>query len=326
MTERGDQYDSQNDHGPGDQLHGSLDRATLDRLVRCAADGELTDEEVAAYDAAKSANAKLATYERHERELRQAVGRCMCEGCACPQALRDRIAAMATGGGLADQEQAPALGIAGTPADRPVQRSAFPRASALVALAASVVVVVAVALYMQNNQPTQPGGSTPGGSVAQAEDLPTGIRLASFMTGEHNRCASHASSIRKFTERDLERVPQAFREVLGEEVSVEDLLLGEATFIAAGYCRVPGKGRSIHMMYEAFDTQGQPVEVSLYIQRCGDKRFEEGKAYAVGAEADSASTIGWRSGELVYYLVTDSADTTQNLAERLQAPAVAGAI
>ena len=313
------QRESQHDHGPDgfrpdEHLHGSLDRATLDRLVRCAADGELSSEEAAAYANAKTANPKLDGYEQHERELRGAVNRCMCTGCECPQALRDRIAAMTGAAGTA----APAsFNIADA-------RRPFPLVRTVLAAAAAVAIVTVAAIYLQGNQPTLPPGH---GGVAMADELPTGVQLAGFMSTEHNRCASHPTSIRKFTERDLEHVPVAFRDVLGEEVTLEALLLGEAEFIAAGHCKVPGKGPSIHLMYEAFDSSGNPVEVSLYIQRCGDKRFEHGKAYAVGADGDAAANIiGWRHNNLVYYLVTGSAETTRTVADKLHAPAVAGAI
>jgi len=147
------------------------------------------------------------------------------------------------------------------------------------------------------------------------------------MNSEHSRCASHPTSIRKFTESDLEKVPEAFRDVLGNEFTTQDILFSDANFIAAGKCKVPGKGPSIHLMFEAFNPQAEPVEVSLYIQRCGDKRFEEGKAYAVGAETtDGSSIIGWRHDGLVYYLVTSSPETTREYATKLQAPALAGAI
>lgn len=313
---------SQHNLGPGDQpgdrVHASLDRATLDRLVRCAADGELSDQEAAAYASAKASNPKLDVYERQERELRSAIGRCMAEDCRCPRALRERITAMTAG--------APALSIAGAPAEPTRRKAPFPAVKAVLATAAAMAIVVTAAVYLQNNPPAQPDG--PGGAgVALGEELPSGVTLAGFMSNEHNRCVSHPTSIRKFTERDLEQVPVAFREVLGGEVTLDDLLMEEATFIAAGQCRVPGKGPSIHLMYEAFDAQGQPVEVSLYIQRCGDKRFEEGKAYAVGAEGEGVSNIiGWRHDHLVYYLVTSSPETTRNMAETLHAPAIAGAI
>lgn len=322
MSERDIQGDSQHDHGPNDPpndpLHTSIDRATLDRLVRCAADGELSEQEAAAYAAAKASNPKLDAYERQERKLRTAVGRCMSEECRCPQALRDRITAM-TGA-------AQGLSIAGTPAE-PARRTApFPAVRVVVAAAAAIAVVVTATVYLQNTPAAQPDRSS-GNGVALADDLPSGVTLAGFMSTEHNRCVSHPTTIRKFTERDLEQVPVAFREVLGEEVTLDDLLMENATFVAAGQCRVPGKGPSIHLMYEAFDAQGQPVEVSLYIQRCGDKRFEAGKAYAVGAEGEGTSSIiGWRHDHLVYYLVTSSPEITRDVAESLHAPAIAGAI
>ncbi|OAB63911.1 hypothetical protein AY599_26055 [Leptolyngbya valderiana BDU 20041] len=311
------------DHsGPDDNIQGSLDRVTLDRLVRLAADGELSADESAAYARAKAGRPDLVRRESAERSMRAAVNRCMCDGCECPQALRDRITALTGQVRLADADPAPMSQATATDAsDAPVVR--FPTWQRVIALAAAIVIVAAVSAYFRGNAPTQPAGL----GVAQAGAVPTGVQLAGFMTSEHSRCASHPTSIRKFTERDLQKVPQAFREILGNGFTAQDLTMDGASFIAAGRCQVPGKGPSIHVMFETLNPEGQAVEVSLYIQRCGDKRFEEGKAYAVGAESvDAASIIGWRHDGLVYYLVTFSPETTRSLATKFQAPAIAGAI
>lgn len=309
--------------GSGDDLRDSLDYASFGRLVRLAADGELSAEEAAAYATAKAARPELEQHEQAERQFRLAVGRCMSgDDAACPRALRDRIEALTadirtTGG------DRPVLKLNPTRADgpsRPAER--FSTWQRVGALAAAIVIIVAVSAYFRQAGPADPGG--PG--VAQA-DVPTGIQLAGFMTSEHSRCASHPTSIRKFTESDLDKVPAAFRDVLGNGFTTQDILFSDAKFVAAGKCKVPGKGPSIHLMFETFNTKSDPVEVSLYIQRCGDKRFEEGKAYTVGAEAtDGSSIIGWRHDGLVYYLVTSSPDTTLEYATKLKAPALAGAI
>ncbi len=312
-----------NSQGPDDNLRDSLDYATLGRLVRLAADGELSDEEAAAYARAKSTNPELEQHEQAQRKLRAAVGRCMSgEDAACPQALRDRIAAMTGAAG----EAQPALKLNPTPADVSVAPDAerFPTWKRVVALAASIVIIIAVSAYFRQAGPAQPGG---GPGVAIADEAPTGLQLAGFMHTEHTRCASHPASIRKFTEDDLEKVPEAFRDVLGNGFTKEDILFSDAKFVAGGKCQVPGKGPSVHLMFQAINPQGDTVGVSLYIQRCGDKRFEEGKAYTVGAEStDGSSVIGWRHDGLVYYLVTSSPETTRTLATKLKAPALAGAI
>lgn len=307
-------------NGPDDNLHGSLDRAALDRLVRLAADGELSGEESDAYARAKADRPELGRREAAQRQLRSAVNRCMCEGCECPQALRDRIVAL-TDEIRVTADGDPGLTITPAPDQEPGVR--FPIWQRVAAFAAAIVIVLAVSAYFRGNVPTQQGGQ----GVAQAGDLPSGVQLAGFMSSEHTRCASHPTSIRKFTEHDLEQVPEAFRDILGGRFTKRNLDLEGATFVAAGKCKVPGKGPSVHVMFETLNPLGESVEVSLYIQRCGDKRFQEGKSYAVGSESiDAASIIGWRHEGLVYYMVTSSPETTRALATSLQAPALAGAI
>lgn len=320
---------SPNDHEPNQHEHGSPDHAALERLARCAADGELADQDAAALERAKAEHAGLHGFIDSERKMRSAVRRCMAAECQCPQALRDRVAAMCT-------SATPPLSITGTQSDTQLGPQAdtaqaplrFPMWQRVAAFAAAVVIVVAVSSFVRQGAPTQPAGTDIADGTVYLDELPpSGVQLASFMSNEHNRCASHPTTIRKFTERDLQRVPTAFRDVLGEEITLDGLLMADATFVAAGKCRVPGKGPSIHMMYEAFDQSGNPVEVSLYIQRCGDERFEQGKAYAIGSdEASAPSIIGWRHNQVIYYLVTTSPEMTNNLASRLSAPRLAGAI
>lgn len=302
---------------PGDPSRDRLDRLALDRLARCAADDELSAEDANLYESAKARHTGLESFERSERSLRRAVGRCMGD-VACPDALRARVLALAS---QPDPASAPAVH-----AEAPTHKDAgedtvprtyrFPAWQRLSAMAAAIVLLVVGVVYFQ-------GGF--GQGVAQA-NLPTGVQLAGYMSGEHVRCMGAPESLRKFTERDLERVPAAFRDVLGEEVSAERLLLGDATFIAAGKCQVPGKGPSVHMLYEVFDASGQRVEVSLYVQRCEDERFVPGKAYVIGsASTDGGNIIGWRAGEVIYYLVTGAPDLTRDLASRMNAPRLAGA-
>lgn len=314
---------SHDSNEPNDNLLGSLDRATLDRLVRLAADDELSADEAKAYANAKADRPELARQEDAERSLRSAVNRCMCEGCECPEALRNRIVSM-TGDVRVAADGTPALRIdpsTADPAEAPAAR--FPTWQRFAALAASIVIIVAVSAYFRGNAPTQPISA----GVAQAGEVPTGLELASFMNKEHSRCASHPTRIEKFTEVDLRAVPQAFRDILGNGFDPGEMTIDGATFVAAGKCKVPGRGPSMHAMFVTTNPQGESVEVSLYIQRCNDKRFEAGKAYAIGSEtADVASVIGWRHDGLVYYLVTTSPETTRSLASKLKAPAIAGAI
>ncbi len=312
--------------------NGPLTNAELERMARCAADGELSPEDAARYEAATQDNPSLRALEESDRKMRVAVGRCMSEQAKCPEALRQRITAMATGSALGTEAAAdtgPQLGIAGTPADQPqagtdtASAMRFPMWQRVAAFAAAVEVVLGVSANFNQNSAGTLG--LPG--IAQGSGVPTGVQLAGFMSDEHNRCAMHPSTMRKFTQKDLSGVPSAFRGVLGERVQPEDLLPTGATFVAAGKCKVPGVGPSIHMMYEAFDAAGDRVEISLYIQRRSDDRFESGKAYAIGAEGDATSNIiCWRHEELLYYLVTTSPDTTRDMASKLQAPATAGSI
>lgn len=304
---------------PDDRSRDRLDRMALERLARCAADGELSEADAREYESAKASHPELERLESSERSMRRAVGRCMGE-VTCPSALRARVMGMLDREGMERPELQPETLLAGTGSSNGGSAGSeagplrFPVWKRALAMAAAVALLVVGVVYFQN-----------GPGTVQA-DMPTGIQLAGYMSGEHHRCIGAPETLRKFTERDLERVPAAFRDVLGEQVSTEQLLLGDATFIAAGKCRVPGKGPSIHLLYEVFNSLGERVEVSLYVQRCKDDRFEPGKAYVIGDEGSSGGhVIGWRHGEVIYYLVTGTPELTRDMADKLNAPQLAGA-
>lgn len=313
-------------------IPASLDPAHLDpsspqglwHLTCCAADGELEglpESVQSAYLAHRERDPALADVEAEQRAMRRAVGRCMAEH-VCPPALRQSVERLLAGADAEHQADA-------EPARRRLVLpwawlDVLPAGRGLAAAAALVVLVVIGGMLVRG--PVGVLTSPDGSQVQQAG--PSGLVLAGFMSREHDRCAMHPDRVGKFTEHDLDRVPVAFKDVLGGQVDAKALRVAEARFLAAGRCKVPGKGPSVHLLYQAHDDSGRPVEVSLYVQRCCDPRFEEGKAYALGSTGDqhAAGIIGWRQGELVFYLVTDSPSTTRRIAQAMRAPALAGAL
>jgi len=310
--------------------------------VRAFVDGELAEADRLAFERALADDPALRAQVAGERSLRESVGRVMGE-VACPPALRDRVRAMLADAGESGAAQSadysdsdPVRAVAGgedasAGPDAPLRLDRAPArkrpggSRRVLALAAALAVLIGGVVVLQN---VAGGGAGVGERAdAQLAGLPSGLQLASFMSGEHDRCLRTPDEIRKFTQRDIESVPTAFRDVLGERMTADQLLLGEARLLGAGHCRVPGDGPSVHLLYEVFDGEGQTAEVSLYIQRCDDPRFESGKAYVVGSDGQlDGSIIGWRRGELLYYIVTGKPDMTRAYADRLAAPAVGGAI
>ncbi|MEO1008827.1 MAG: hypothetical protein AAFX79_09675 [Planctomycetota bacterium] len=306
---------------------GGLGEAELARLIRGSADGELLADEQARLDALVAERPEVLDLVEDERRLRSAVARVM-DGPPCPQATRDRVAALLAStplDGAKPVSDSHSDVRSATPADdhypgeahddppQPiVLRQRVPFVGRALALAAAVLLVVTAVIAFQ-----QFGTGSAGGP-------PSGLQLASFMTDEHSRCRMAPDMIEKFTERDLAQVPAAFRDWLGADLSTTHLLGGDARLIGAGRCGVPGDGPSVHLLYEAFNAQGEKVEVSLYVQHCDDERFAEGKAFRVGDESETV--VGWRRGDFVHYLVTTNAEDTKHMAERMSAPEVNGAL
>lgn len=186
----------------------------------------------------------------------------------------------------------------GMPAVIPGRRPARRRRWAL-SLGASVLMLVALVAVVQGlvGQPGQVVSPRAGFAV----------QLASFISSEHERTTLDSDAARtKFRCTDFTRICPDFSPQLGESPSMPTLGgIHELRFQGAAPCGVPGGGPSIHVRFYTLNDQlGHRHEVSLFVQRdAGQLKLDEGRVYSL--DCRRARVCVWRSGMLVYYLVSD---------------------
>lgn len=247
-----------------------------------------------------------------ERDLRAAVARAMGDA-ASPPTLRERIidAIRAHKGGLSAAERLRMV----RPEDHPTVYRARPALRKQLWLAAAAAMVIVVGLLAMN-----PGGMIRWGPpVIASSGVPVNriTRFVSFTVDQHEGCAGFERHFkRKMTARTQADAIRTAIEILSKVPSV--LELRSADLAAAGYhfaglgpCAVPGRGRSVHMLYKPDPSiaPGAPV-VSLFAQEdVGDLPFATDACFsnAPRDEAERASggvtVTVWRKNGLIFYLV-----------------------
>ncbi len=302
--------------GPADAWAMRPSRRT--ELVRAAADDELAaaDERVLREHlvAHPDDDAVIA----FEQGLRRAIA---SGASGTPsEELRERITRLTTigGGSGSSVESVTASGRAR-------------RVTRWMAVAASIGLVAGV-MYLA--LPPTPSLPRPGQLIAESHRA----SLVSFVTGRHKECELHADMVaNSFRIGSLDKVPAAFGEILGKAPGLGRLAQSGLKFKGAQACACPGRGRSVHMVFEAITNP--PVQVggasaatatlvSIFVQQDkGELRIEPGRAYSLVPKAEPSSTevseiYVWRKDGFVYFLASTSepAIETVRLALDVQGP------
>ena len=285
-------------NNPGDgQRH-----EPLASLLRCEADGELTPDQARVLErrrtdavARSEDEARLA----FERGLRGAVARVMSG--AAPADLRRR---------LEESLRQPARAFAD---ETPI---AFPGAGSRgvwgswgswgwLAMAAGLLLTLGTGLMMWSR-----GVVAPASNMAHVITSEQATHLVSYIADQHEHCANFGAFFnQKMTARTEAAAAVAAIELLSKVPSVLDLgadRLSEAgyEFAGLGRCRVPGPGRSAHLIYKA-SSPNTPA-VSLFIQEdTGALALDPDHFYTcTGEKMDKETLTLWRKDGLIYYLFT----------------------
>ncbi len=270
-------------------------------LVRAAADGELTAADEKALQAHLAAHPDDRAVIEFEHRVRRAIAASVSG--APSQALRARISRLTN----ESVSQSAPLRF------QPDPMSAAPRMIRTVrwlAVAASVGLVAGL-VYLT----IQPSGTLPppGQLVAESHR----VSLVSFVSRQHDECELHADMVgSKLRISELDKVPAAFSEVLGKEPDLGRLDDCGLKFMGAGPCAVPGRGRSVHLIFDAGSAQadrgGRTPMVSIFVQQdSGELNIEPGRTYRLvptgSAPSLEASEIYvWKSDGFVYFLASTS--------------------
>ncbi|MEL6499145.1 MAG: hypothetical protein AAF937_03290 [Planctomycetota bacterium] len=296
-------------------INGDLPLAAL---IRLAADGEISAEQERRLETEVERDPGLARQIEAEQLLRSSLERAFSDGPAAPAGLRDRVASAMASVELSGQES--------DDADVPTQlapitrdRSFWAGPAARVLAAAAALLLVATVFVVSR------------GGVSN-EPFSNRSRAVQFVASEHGRCVVDlAPGTGKFRVTDADEMPGLTGDVLGQEITLADLVVSGAenvSFIDAGRCGVPGGGRSMHMRFEVPSSESvEPERFSLFVQQNrGTMELAEGVTYELdpssGGTIDlkSPSIYVWLREGLVYYLVVDNAKSCGPIRDRLAAP------
>ena len=271
-------------HSLDEAGHGAPDRRT--HLLRAAADGELPAEDARELADLLQREPQEAGVIEFERRLRAEVELAASEHEApASAALRDRVARLT--------HDAPRT------SGRVIGRRAWLAAAAYVAIALGLVVVRGL-------------GPPPRPSHGERLSEPHRASLVSFLSSQHEDCERLGGLLSGgFEIARVEDAPSALSELLGAPPELGGLPAEDVRFLSAAPCAVPGRGASIHMVFET----ASAGLVSLFVQQDAEEiLIEEGVAHwlrpqdASDALIDGARTLVWRQRGLVYYLVSASAE------------------
>ena len=334
-------------HNPHDSAHPEprQDRLPDAALIRCAADGELNATGKARFDAIAADRPEVGAQVAFEQGLRGACSRVMADAVAtsdssaehatrCPDALRACIEAIAA----TSAETTDAANAARSArqhdaehandeqlAERLATRAAETRTASfwtnprrvvpVAALAATLVMLLSVTAVLIERSTTEPIPTA--ATLAGGIDPAYRTRLASFVSGEHNRCRLNSeAAARKFSKLSQDELNAFFTKRLGAMPDLPDCssIAGvHVTSLGVGPCKVPGAdGRSAHLMFQAAYDSGAVENISLFIMPdtgvipLPDEQVYEIDTAACGV-ADSR-VVAQRHGDVIYLVVSAPAD------------------
>lgn len=266
------------------------------RLLRAAADGELTAQDRSDLEAHLRTNPDDAAVVLFEQRLRESVG---VEVWGEPSAdLRARIAGLCAGSTSPDIKQS-----------KPLHRlSPFGNVGLLWAygsLAAILLVAVGIAVWLP-----RPGANLPPqGTLVTASHREA---LSSFISAQHKACEVSAAMVSKrFRIGPLSDATAPLSDILGVTPDLSSLNHPNVRYLGASECAVPGDGNSIHIVLDVTSSvtgSSEAALVSLFIQRdTGEVAIETGQAYELTATGgDGPPIVVWRDGVMIYFLRSSS--------------------
>jgi anti-sigma factor RsiW len=280
-------------------------------LLRACADGELNPDQCERLKALLAENPEAVAQHDFEEQLRACCSRSMTKP-GCPQALRDRIGAIASSSAAdaSAEDEAYADRIEGAGAYT-ASRSFWAR-SPLMGVAAVLLLSVAGVLIWQSTALV----TSSGGGFSQIDPVSYTQRVGNFAAREHTRCCVEEAAQRKFTERDIAQTVSYFSDRFERPVAAPDMLEHAelVEFYGGGDCHVPMTSSSGHLRFDATDSAGDQITMSLFISPDpGLLELEEGVTYRVSSKAcdeAGANLFIWVSGGIQYVLVSEAQDET----------------
>lgn len=283
--------------GSTESSHGTvLSVSERTRLLRAAADGELTAQDRSDLEAHLRTNPDDAAVVLFEQQLRESVG---VEIWGEPSAeLRARIAGLCAASTSPDHRHLKPL----------LRRSSFANVGfrwVYGAVAAVLLVAVGTGAWLARPRHNLP----PAGTLVTASHREA---LSSFISAQHKACEVSAAMVSKrFRIGPLSDATAPLSDILGVTPDLSSLNHPNVRYLGASECAVPGDGNSIHIVLDVTPSvtgSSEAALVSLFIQRdTGEVAIETGQAYELTATGgDGPPIVVWRDGVMIYFLRSSS--------------------
>ncbi|MFG0258574.1 MAG: hypothetical protein ACF8GE_11790 [Phycisphaerales bacterium JB043] len=281
------------------------DELPIGALLRMCADGEtLTPEQQARVDAYCAEHAGQPCCMKFEQTLRDRVAGVLSGSQQAPQSLRDAVRGIAEQQGEVETAPAPIVR-----ADRSFWRPS--RVMPLLA-AAAVLLFLGGTLVWQS-------ASLFGTSMPSWIETTQQASLVGFLDSEHARVSENIDvASRKLTADTPVETVALVNTNLGKNPCQLNLLEScQLRLVGAGDCGVPGRGKSIHVMYQNTATNEM---LSVFIQQ--DPRSTESDPAHLCASrlSEGNEVLAWRYNGLIYYVVSPNPDQASEVMAAFGAP------
>jgi hypothetical protein len=130
--------------------------------------------------------------------------------------------------------------------------------------------------------------------------------LVSFIRGQHKECDIHAAAVARDFRITLDQAPAEFERILGAPPSLGRLSESGLRFLGAKRCAVPGRGRSIHMVFET--QAAEPQRISVFIQNdTGELAIEPDRTYRLTSrkQRPAPDICVWKRDGFIYFVVSE---------------------
>ena len=276
-------------------------------LLRACADGELSPSQCERLKAIIGDCPVTPSRVAFDEALRDCCGRAMHKP-KCPEALRERIASMASAS-IADQDADPMpLQISTV-----TKRRSFWARSPMLSIAAVLMLSVAGVLIWQSTNLI--GAFTPN-TPLNIDQASYSERVSEFALSEHTRCCDSDAASAKLVKHDIAQAVEYFSTQFDRPVQMPDMAQGDdhIKFFGGGDCHLPETIRSGHLRFDAYDDQGNPISLSLFIAPDpGMLPLKEGVTYRLSSKACDAAgarLFVWVNAGVQYLLVSEASDKT----------------
>ncbi|MBO6512958.1 MAG: hypothetical protein JJ974_03200 [Phycisphaerales bacterium] len=278
------------------------DELCIAAMLRACADGELCPEGCERLKAYLAEHPEAQAQVNFEKELKGCCERVMKKS-PCPDALRAKIEAIA----------AASMAESSMEASNAVTREkSFWQRSPMMSAMAAVLVLAGGGLIWQSSSLITKGS---GIGIVETTPVEYAERVGNFVAREHKRCCEERAADKKLVHNDIDQATAYFSEKFEKPIVTPasmdtDPLAHQIRFYGGGDCHLPATDGSGHMRFDAVNSNGERVSLSLFIAPDpGFLEMEEGVTYLLNSTQcaeQGASLFAWVHDGVMYLLVSEA--------------------